>query len=94
MMFKPKPCEKCEYLVKCEDCPVMVDKRSASKVDDYCGYKMSDFPYLIARASLDRFYCPAHAKMYQKIKEGGYYKLIPAQEVRVNEDGTVYKEKK
>jgi hypothetical protein len=72
----------------------MVDKRSASKVVDYREYSVGISFYHIKRVATDMFYCPAHKKPYDKKLDHNYYKLIPAQEVRVNEDGTVYKEKK
>lgn len=96
VLFWPEKIESRNFIpiepeVKCHVCKHKVDKADAQKVEcyEYDMYHLSGIFY--------RWYCNMHTvhyNRYQKFNDhtDHYFKIIPAREEEVNEDGSVIKE--
>lgn len=73
-------CEKCRHYVDKVDCKVVI------KRFDGFGYYSPSY--------IDRYYCLLCKPEYNFVEGDRYYKTIPEHRVRVNKDGSDYKEVK
>ena len=74
-------------LIKCNDCPVMLDKNTASTVKRVLG----DFSF--DSSEYYDYYCPTHAKKYDILLDSysihgiRYFKTIPEHNIEVDVNG-------